>query len=56
MTLTWDRQNGCAERVHALREAGVWHFVLEFQFHGVEDVAFGMRQMERFATEVGPLI
>jgi len=46
----------CAERIHALREAGVWHFVVEFQFHGLETVAFGMKQMEAFATQVGPLL
>ena len=46
----------CAERIHALHDAGVWHFVLEFQFHGLESVTFGMRQMEKFAKEVGPLL
>jgi alkanesulfonate monooxygenase len=46
----------CAERIRALNEAGVAHFVLEFQFHGGESCAFGMRQMERFAREVGPLL
>jgi len=46
----------CAERIHALADAGVSHFVLEFQFHGLEPVSFGMRQMERFAREVGPLL
>lgn len=46
----------CAERIHTLSEAGVWQFVLEFQFHGLETVAFGMKQMETFAREVGPLL
>lgn len=46
----------CAERIQALRAAGLWHIVLEFQFHGLESVAFGMRQMEKFATEVIPLL
>lgn len=46
----------CAERMHALSNAGVSHFVVEFQFHGLEPVSFGMRQMERFAREVGPLL
>ena len=46
----------CAERIHALSAAGVAHFVVEFQFHGLETVSFGMRQMERFAREVGPLL
>jgi alkanesulfonate monooxygenase len=55
VTLTGSPER-CAERVDALRAAGVWHFVLEFQFHGLKDVTFGMRQMERFAREVGPLV
>lgn len=46
----------CAERIKALSDAGVWHFVLEFQFHGQESPAFGMKQMEKFVTEVGPLL
>jgi alkanesulfonate monooxygenase len=46
----------CAERIQALAEAGVDHFVVEFQFHGLETVDFGMRQMEKFASEVGPLL
>lgn len=46
----------CAERIHALSNAGVSHFVVEFQFHGLESVSFGMRQMERFASQVGPLL
>ncbi len=46
----------CAERIRALQAAGVWHFVLEFQFHGLETVEFGMRQMEKFVREVAPLL
>ena len=46
----------CAERIHALHAAGIWHFVLEFQFHGLETVGFGMKQMEKFAKEVAPLL
>ena len=46
----------CAERIHSLSNAGVSHFVVEFQFHGLEPVSFGMRQMERFARDVGPLL
>jgi alkanesulfonate monooxygenase len=46
----------CAERIGALSEAGVDHFVVEFQFHGVEPVRFGMEQMEKFVAEVGPLL
>jgi probable F420-dependent oxidoreductase len=46
----------CAERLTALNRAGVDHFVLEFQFHGLETVAFGMEQMKIFAQEVVPLL
>ncbi|NIR29361.1 MAG: LLM class flavin-dependent oxidoreductase [Gammaproteobacteria bacterium] len=46
----------CAERIRSLRAAGVSHLVLEFQFHGLDNVDFGMRQMERFAREVVPLL
>jgi len=44
----------CAERVNALAAAGISHHVVEFQFHGLESVEFGMRQMEIFAREVAP--
>jgi alkanesulfonate monooxygenase len=46
----------CAERINALTDAGVWHFVVEFQFHGLESVSFGMTQMEAFARDVIPLL
>jgi alkanesulfonate monooxygenase SsuD/methylene tetrahydromethanopterin reductase-like flavin-dependent oxidoreductase (luciferase family) len=46
----------CAERMNALHEAGVAHFVVEFQFHGIETVAFGMEQMKAFARDVVPLL
>ncbi len=46
----------CAERINTLAEAGVSHFVVEFQFHGLESVMFGMEQMETFAAEVAPLL
>ncbi len=46
----------CAERIRALHDAGVWHFVIEFQFHGLETIDFAKRQMEKFAEEVGPLL
>jgi len=46
----------CAERIQALSAAGVDHFVVEFQFHGLETVGFGMRQMEKFVAEVAPLL
>ena len=46
----------CAERVNALLDSGISHLVVEFQFHGLESVDFGMRQMEKFAREVAPLL
>jgi len=46
----------CAERMNSLMDAGIAHFVTEFQFHGLEPVSFGMRQMEKFANEVAPLL
>jgi len=46
----------CARHIVSLMDAGVWHFVLEFQFHGLESVGFGMTQMEAFAKDVAPLL
>ena len=46
----------CASKLNSLHDAGVWHFVLEFQFHGLETVDFGMRQMTKFVDRVGPLL
>ena len=46
----------CAERINALAQAGVSHFLIEFQFHGLESVSFGMEQMETFARDVAPLL
>ena len=37
-----------AERLTALNRAGFDHFVLAFQFHGLETVAFDMEQMKFF--------
>ena len=46
----------CAERLTALHEAGIEHFLVEFQFHGLATVAAGMAQMKAFANEVVPLL
>lgn len=46
----------CAARINALTEAGVSHFVVDFRFRGLETVSFGMKQMERFARDVAPLL
>ena len=48
--------SGSPEHLAALDRAGVDHFVLEFQFHGLETVAFGMERMKIFAQEVVPLL
>ena len=46
----------CAQQINHYFASGVSHFVLEFQFHGVKDAAFGNAQMERFARDVAPLL
>jgi len=46
----------CAERIRSLLAAGISHLVLEFQFHGLDSIDFGMRQMERFRRRVAPLL
>jgi alkanesulfonate monooxygenase len=48
--------DACAERIRALHAAGIWHFVVEFQLHGLESPRFAMKQMEKFAKEVAPLL
>ena len=46
----------CAARVQPYLDAGVEHFVLDLQRHGIERVATAMQQMTRFAEEVVPLL
>lgn len=46
----------CARHIREVSEAGVSHFLVEFQFHGLEPVSFMMEQMETFASEVMPLV
>ncbi len=46
----------CADKLNSLQDAGVSHFVLEFQFHGLETVQFGMDQMRKFSEQVVPLL
>ena len=46
----------CAELVERFFEAGVDYIVLDCQFHGWEDEAFGREQISRFAEEVVPLL
>ena len=46
----------CAERIEEYVEAGIVHFLLDFQYHGLTSVEYSMRQMERFVSEVVPLV
>lgn len=46
----------CAELVERFFDAGIDYIVLDCQFHGWEDEAFGREQMSRFAEEVVPLL
>ena len=46
----------CAERIEEYLEAGISHFLLDFQYHGLTSVDYSMRQMDRFVSEVVPLL
>ena len=46
----------CAERIEEYLEADISHFLLDFQYHGLTSVEYSMRQMERFVSEVVPLL
>ena len=46
----------CAERIEEYVEAGISHFLLDFQYHGLTSVDYSMRQMDRFVSEVVPLL
>ena len=45
-----------ADAMNSYREAGMQHFVLEFQRHGLEDYRASLEQMEIFAEKVVPLL
>jgi alkanesulfonate monooxygenase SsuD/methylene tetrahydromethanopterin reductase-like flavin-dependent oxidoreductase (luciferase family) len=45
-----------AEVIAALRDAGVAHFCLDLSRHGYDHIAEQDEQLERFATEVVPLL
>ena len=45
-----------ADAMNSYREAGMEHFVLEFQRHGVEDYRSSLEQMEIFVNKVVPLV
>jgi alkanesulfonate monooxygenase SsuD/methylene tetrahydromethanopterin reductase-like flavin-dependent oxidoreductase (luciferase family) len=51
---------GSAERVASIirkfKSAGVAHFVLDFQRHGLESITYFREQMDRFVKEVVPLL
>ncbi len=46
----------CAEVLGRYRDAGVEHFILDFHRHGLDHVNTIHDQMERFASEVVPLL
>ena len=46
----------CADKVEEYVEAGISHFLLDFQYHGLTSVDYSMRQMDRFVSEVVPLL
>ena len=46
----------CADKARAYIDAGVEHFVQDFQRHGMETLESSMAQMNLFAEEVVPLI
>lgn len=45
----------CADRLVEMLDAGADHVVIDFYMHGWETTAFGLEQMERFATRIVPL-
>ncbi len=46
----------CAERIEEYVDAGISHFLLDFQYHGLTSVEYSIGQMERFVSEVVPLL
>ncbi len=46
----------CARLIKELQEAGVSHFLLDFNYHGLESFDFLLRQAELFAEKVAPLL
>ena len=45
----------CAARLKDYREAGVDHFLLDFQYHGAVSIEYAMLQMKTFVDSVVPL-
>jgi alkanesulfonate monooxygenase SsuD/methylene tetrahydromethanopterin reductase-like flavin-dependent oxidoreductase (luciferase family) len=46
----------CATIIRKFTQAGVDHFVLDFQRHGLDTISHFREQMDRFAREVVPLL
>ncbi|MFQ5872396.1 MAG: LLM class flavin-dependent oxidoreductase [Dehalococcoidia bacterium] len=46
----------CAQLIRELQEAGVSHFLLDFNYHGLESFDFLLRQAELFVEKVVPLL
>lgn len=46
----------CVTKMNDFIDAGVDHFVYDFNMHGWEDIAFGVHQMTRFAEDVAPRV
>ena len=44
----------CADKIAEYEALGIERFVLDFQNHGIDDTATGIRQMELFAEQVLP--
>lgn len=54
--VVWGTPDACAEQIRRTFAAGADYMVLDFNFHGVKDLAFAREQMKIFAKEVGPLL
>lgn len=44
----------CARRIMEYQDAGVAHFLLDFQYHGAVSIGYAMEQMKLFADRVVP--
>ncbi|MET3927480.1 LLM class flavin-dependent oxidoreductase [Devosia sp. 2618] len=54
--VVWGSPEQCAEQIRRTFAAGADYMVLDFNFHGVKDLAFARQQMKDFATRVAPLL
>ncbi|MFQ5873882.1 MAG: LLM class flavin-dependent oxidoreductase [Dehalococcoidia bacterium] len=46
----------CADKINAFRDAGLSHFIFDFQRHGLDSVSESIRQMDLFVERVVPLL